>query len=344
MAETASRRAPLIAVIIPAYRVRSHILSVLARIGPEISRVFVVDDDCPMQSGDFVEQTCTDPRVVVLRNKENQGVGGAVVAGYQAAIAEGMDILVKVDGDGQMDPALISQLAAPILNGASDYTKGNRFFSPEAIEGMPLARLIGNMGLSFLTKLSSGYWDILDPTNGFTAIHARVANALPFEKLAKRYFFESDLLFRLSTLRAVVTDVPMASVYSHGASSLNAAKMVLPFLYRNLLNWWKRIAYSYFVRGFSFASLCLVVGAPLFGFGAVFGLARWVESSHLERDTPAGIIMLAVVPLLVGFQLLLAFVAADIASVPTKPLHSVLSIRPLKALQHFDTQTACDGR
>jgi dolichol-phosphate mannosyltransferase len=338
MSITASSKLALgsrIAVVIPCYRVKQHILGVIDRIGPEVEKIYVVDDKCPEQSGDFVEMNCLDTRVVVVRNSENQGVGGAVIAGYRAAIADGMEILVKVDGDGQMDPSLIAYLVAPIKAGKADYTKGNRFFSPEALEGMPATRLIGNAGLSFLTKISSGYWDMFDPTNGFTAIHALVADLLPLQKVAKRYFFESDLLFRLSTVRAVVVDIPMFSFYGSETSNMHAGRMFFPFLAKNLTNTWKRILYSYFVRGFSFASFCFFFGLVFLIFGASFGFCIWIKYSFAGVGAPTGTIMLAVLPLIFGFQLFLGFFAADIASVPVRPIHKIISILPAKPLRPF---------
>lgn len=328
-------RGARIAVVIPCYRVTQHIKGVIARIGNDITRIYVVDDACPDGSGDYVEQNCRDPRVVVLRNERNLGVRGAVLAGYQAAIAEGMDIIVKLDGDGQMDAALIQKLVAPIVQGVADYAKGNRFFSREALDGMPLARLLGNAGLSFLTKLSSGYWDVLDPTNGFTAIHAKVADLLPMQKIARRYFFESDVLFRLNTIRAVIADVPMFALYGNERSNMHAGEMLAPFLLMNLANCAKRVFYSYFLRGFSFASFCLVFGWLLFGFGLFFGVANWIAYATEGRLAPTGTVMLAIVPLILGFQLLMGFAAADIASVPTRPLHLMLEFRQLKPLRHF---------
>lgn len=329
------RPTPRIFVVIPSYKVKRHILDVIGRIGVEVERIYVVDDMCPDQSGAFVTANCADPRVVVLANSTNQGVGGAVMAGYQAAIADGADIIVKVDGDGQMDPALIPQLVAPIRQGQADYTKGNRFFSPESLTGMPAARLIGNAGLSFLTKMSSGYWDILDPTNGYTAIHARVADVIPFGKVAKRYFFESDLLFRLNTVRAVVADIPMFSVYAEEDSNFNAGKMLFPFLFKNIKNTWKRIFYSYFLRGFSFASFCFLFGFVLLALGGAVGLTSWVVNGIHGVPTPTGTIMIVVLALILGFQLLMGFIAADIASTPTRPLQSVLAIQPAKPLQPY---------
>ncbi|HZV64622.1 MAG TPA: glycosyltransferase family 2 protein, partial [Telluria sp.] len=189
-----------IAVVIPSYRVTRQVLDVIAGIGPEVSRIYVVDDQCPDSSGTLVRGACADPRVTVLQHAKNLGVGAAVMTGYRAAIADGATIIVKLDGDGQMDARLIPNFVAPILAGEADYTKGNRFYDLEQIHAMPPMRLFGNALLSLLTKLSSGYWDLFDPTNGYTAIHADAARHLPFDKISQRYFFETDMLFRLNTL------------------------------------------------------------------------------------------------------------------------------------------------
>lgn len=123
-------------------------------------------------SGEYVKAHCTDPRVTVVKHEKNKGVGGAVMTGYRAAIADGAKVIVKIDGDGQMDPSLLREFVMPILGGEADYTKGNRFYDLSNISRMPAMRLFGNAGLSFLAKLSTGYWNIFDPTNGYTAIHA----------------------------------------------------------------------------------------------------------------------------------------------------------------------------
>jgi glycosyltransferase involved in cell wall biosynthesis len=281
----------------------------------------VVDDRCPDRSGDLVRAKCTDPRVVVLDHEANQGVGGAVITGYRAAIAAGATVIVKVDGDGQMDTALIPSFVAPILAGEADYAKGNRFFNLEQIGAMPPLRLFGNAVLSLMTKLSSGYWDLFDPTNGYTAIHADAARYLPFEKISRRYFFETDMLFRLNTLGAVVVDVPMDAVYGDEVSNLKVSRIVTEFAAKHVRNFLKRLFYNYYLRNMSLASIELPLGLLLILFGAVFGIGHWLQSAHSEVSTPAGTVMLAALPVIMGVQLVLAFLAYDIASVPRRPLH-----------------------
>lgn len=310
-----------VAVVIPSYKVKAHILGVIKSIGSEIQTIYVVDDCCPEGSGDFVELHNQDSRVVVLRNPENQGVGGAVMTGYQAALADGVDIVVKIDGDGQMDPTLIESFISPILLGDADYTKGNRFYDLEKISAMPKMRLFGNAVLSFMTKLSSGYWDLFDPTNGFTAIHTDVVRHLPFNRISRRYFFETDMLFRLNTLRAVVVDIPMDAKYEDEVSNLKISKVVGEFLFKHIRNFGKRIFYNYYLRGMSLASLELPIALVLLVWGGGFGISHWIESMNTDIPTPAGTVMLSALPVIIGVQLLLAFIGHDIASGPKHPFH-----------------------
>jgi len=320
----AGSAAPAVAVVIPCYKVVSTIDGVLARIGPGVARIYCVDDACPEGSGDHIAANCTDSRVTVLRNERNLGVGGAVLRGFVQALADRADVMVKVDGDGQMDPALIPKFVGPILAGRADYTKGNRFFDLAYLRPMPGIRLFGNAVLSFLTKLSTGYWNMVDPANGYLAIHRKVAEILPLEKISERYFFESDMLFRLNTLGAVVEEVPMESVYGDETSNLRVREVWAEFLFKNVANFFKRMGYNYFLRGFSIASVELVLGFLLAAFGVVFGAVKWVGSFASGVPVTAGTAMLAGLPLILGVQLLLSFLAYDTRAVPTVPLHQRL--------------------
>ncbi|MEO6823752.1 MAG: glycosyltransferase family 2 protein [Nitrosospira sp.] len=313
-----------IAVVIPSFRVKSHINKVLSSIGLEVWRIYVVDDCCPDESGNFVRQNCRDPRVQVLWNKQNLGVGGAVLAGYRAAIADGANVIVKIDGDGQMDPALLPLFVAPIIAGEADYTKGNRFYNLENVRSMPPVRLIGNAVLSFMTKFSSGYWNIFDPTNGYTAIHANVIRILPLEKIKKRYFFESDMLFRLNTVRAKVMDIPMLARYAEEESNLNVHKVITEFFWHNIANGCKRIFYSYFLRDFSVATLELIFGLILLIGGGIFGAVEWYIHARQSTFASTGTVMLSALPVLSGLQLLLAFINYDVATVPSNAIHEQL--------------------
>jgi dolichol-phosphate mannosyltransferase len=310
-----------VAVVIPCYKVRQQILGVINSIGPEVNNIYIVDDKCPEASGAHVLDKNSDQRVKVLFHEINLGVGGAVMTGYQEAIKDGIDLIIKIDGDGQMDSKNIIKLIHPIRAGEADYAKGNRFYNLEKISSMPKIRLFGNACLSMMTKFSSGYWNLFDPTNGFTAIHKDAAKLLPFDKISRRYFFETDVLFRLNTLGAVVVDIPMDARYGDEVSNLKISKIFLEFLGKHTQNLFKRIFYNYYLRDMSLASIELPIGLCLFIFGTIFGAYHWNLSSQTGQMTAPGTVMIAGLALLMGLQLILAFLSYDISSVPKRPLH-----------------------
>lgn len=211
--------------------------------------------------------------------------------------------------------SLIHKFVIPIAKGEADYTKGNRFFNFSDSIGMPKIRLLGNIALSFLTKASSGYWKIFDPTNGYTAISTTILKLIPIDKLSKRYFFESDMLFRLSIANAKVVDVPMKAVYEDEESNLHIRKIFFPFLKGNITNFFKRLIYKYFLQDFNIASLELCFGVVLMFFGVTFGGVNWFQNSMSNVETPVGTIIIAALCIIVGFQLFLSFLSYDISNV-----------------------------
>lgn len=313
-----------VAVIVPCYRVTAHVLHVLKEIPPIVEGIFCVDDACPDKSGRLIEQTSTDPRVRVIYNEHNLGVGGAVKAGYRAAAAGGFDVAIKIDGDGQMDPHLIPRFIAAIASHSCDYAKGNRFFRIEDVRRMPKLRIFGNAILSLLSKISTGNWHIFDPTNGYTALHLATLDLLDLDKVANRYFFETDLLFRLNLARCVTRDLPMTAKYGDEISNLRISRIVLPFLWGHIRNTVKRIGYTYFLRDFHATSVTLVLGPPLLSGGVVFSLYHWWRSIHAGIPATAGTVMICALLLISGAQLLLSALAFDISNVPRDPMHLVL--------------------
>jgi glycosyltransferase involved in cell wall biosynthesis len=321
-----------IAIVIPCYKVRAHISSVLSGLTDRALRIYVVDDFCPEHTGDFVQTECAHPRVTVLFHSVNLGVGGAVITGYRQALEDDFDIIVKMDGDGQMDPAYLSVLVESLRLGEADYAKGNRFFDLYSLSTMPTTRLIGNAGLSFVSKLASGYWDIMDPTNGYTAIHRVALAHLPLDRLERRYFFESDMLFRLSTIRAVVRDVPMPAIYGEEVSNLNIGKVLMDFPKRFAVRIWKRFFYMYLMRDFNIGSVETITGVVLLLFGITFGSWHWVSSSSSGQVASTGTVMIAVLPIVIGVQLLLSAINYDISNRPSTPLQRVSTVR--RGLDH----------
>jgi len=317
---TPGPRTAAVAVVIPAYRVASRIPDVVSRIPALVRWIYVVDDACPEGSGEKLRAVAGDPRVQVVLHERNQGVGGATITGFRRALEDGADIVVKIDGDGQMDPAFLPELIAPLLKGEGDYAKGNRFWDLESLAAMPWGRLGGNSALSLVTKFSSGYWNMVDPTNGYVAIHREALRRLPLDKISRRYFFESDMLFRLYTVRAVVCDVAMPARYGDERSALRAGAVIPEFLYKHARNLAKRLFYGYFLRDFSIASVELVLGSLLLLWGISFGSLAWVRGAVHNEPASAGTVMLAALPVILGVQFLLSFLQFDYRNVPSQPL------------------------
>jgi dolichol-phosphate mannosyltransferase len=305
-------------VVIPAYKLTHEVINLIESIPPIVSKVVVIDDACPDKSGNLIEKLCKDSRVSVHYNQENLGVGGAVKKGYKIAIENNAEIVIKLDGDGQMDPRNIPKLVAPLLNHEADYTKGNRFYTLNSLKVMPKKRLIGNSILSVISKFSTGYWNIFDPNNGFTAISRNALENLDLSQISDSYFFESDMLFRLYCNRVVVQDVPMNSIYGNEQSSLSISKITFEFIFKHFRNSIKRFFYAYILRDASVASLELPLGFLLLIFGVGNSIITWLNSSTTGIPNNPGTVMLSGLAILTGIQFILAFIAYDVSNVPRK--------------------------
>ena len=306
-----------ISVVIPSYKVSKYILDVIKDIPEFVNHIIIVDDKCPQNSGQ-IAKTSTDNRVIICYHEKNLGVGGAVITGYKKALELNSDIVIKIDGDGQMDVNYTQKLIQPILDGKADYTKGNRFTDFKALRAMPKVRLFGNSGLSFLVKAASGYWNLMDPTNGYTAISKHALEELDLDNIAKRYFFESDMLINLNIENAVVVDVEIPAKYGDEKSSLSITKTLVGFPPKLFKGLCKRIFLKYFIYDFNMLSLYLVVGLPMLFFGIVFGSIKWIEAIVSNIETSTGTIMLAVLPIILGTQFILQAIQIDMNNIPRK--------------------------
>ena len=306
-----------IAVVIPCYRVSEQIKDVIASIPKFIDYVIVVDDACPENSGMIVNDLRED-RIKVMFHKRNEGVGGAMISGFKKALELRIDIVVKLDGDGQMNPNDIAKLMQPLLNNNADYAKGNRFRDAKALKQMPKVRLLGNSLLSFAIKLASGYWNIMDPANGFCAISRHALCKLNLDKIDNRYFFETDMLINLNLVNMVVEDVPLPAIYSNETSSLSIKKIILTFPLKILKGLAKRI---YYIYDFNMASVYLLIAIPLLLFGLFFGGYRWIVGIMENTENNSGTIMLAALPIILGMQFLLQAISIDINSIPKNSSH-----------------------
>jgi dolichol-phosphate mannosyltransferase len=321
---------PVVAVVIPAYRASASIKQVLEGIPLWVAHIIVIDDASPDNTVEVLSWL-TDSRLHLVRHEVNQGVGGAVLSGYEQASALGAEIIVKMDSDGQMNPAWLPALIEPLQRGEADYVKGNRFLHVRELTQMPLLRRIGNLGLSFLTKAASGQWHIFDPTNGYTAINAALVPLLNHERIHRRYFFESSMLLELGWHRAVVRDVYIPARYGAEKSSLSEWQALHTFPWLLLRGLVRRIIFQYFLRDFTTVSLFLLIGNLALWFGLGWGGYHWYLSGKQGVVASTGTVMIAVLPIILGFQLLLQALATDIQSVPREPIHRT---------QHWITTTA----
>lgn len=302
-----------IAVVIPSFKVKKFLKQVVLTLPEFVDFVIVIDDKCPQKSYEVVEGL---DKVTIIHHSQNQGVGGAVVNGYKKSMELKADIVVKIDGDGQMDSNKIYKLIKPILDRKADYTKGNRFRDFKALKSMPKVRLFGNSVLSFLIKMASGYWSIMDPTNGFTAINRQSLEDLDLNKLSKRYFFESDMLINLNIENKIVKDISIPAKYGDEKSSLNISKILYQFPPKIVKGLSKRVFFKYFIYNFNMASIYMIFGFSMLIFGVVFGSIKWCESMASSIEASTGTVMLAVLPIILGVEFLLQAINIDINSEP----------------------------
>ncbi len=325
MAQPLDFAAYRIAAVIPAYKVERQIEAVLCGLPPYIKHVIVVDDASPDRTGELVEALAArDRRIVLIRHERNQGVGGAMVSGFRRSLELGAQVIVKIDGDGQMDITRLPDLLSPLVLGKADYAKGNRFRDFAALRHMPLIRRVGNMGLAFLSKAATGYWNLFDPTNGFLAIRAEALAQLPLEAIDRTYFFETSMLANLYLLGAVVQDVPMPARYKGEVSSLLIHRVLFEFPPKLLATMVRRALLKNFIYDFSMVTVYLLAGVPLLLFGVIFGAIKWIHYAGLDIPAPTGTVILPTLCVLLGIQLLLSAIESDLRSVPRQPISSAL--------------------
>ncbi len=314
-----------IVAVIPCYRVEREIQSVLQDVPSYIKHIVVVDDASPDSTRDLVTASAKiDSRILLMRHASNRGVGGAMITGYKKALELGAQVVVKIDGDGQMDVDHLPVLLKPLIEGKADYTKGNRFRDFKSLQQMPFIRRVGNMGLAFLAKAATGYWNMFDPTNGFNAIRAEVLAQLPLDKIDPTYYFETSMLANLYLIGAVVKDVPMPARYKGEVSSLLIHRILFEFPQKLFATFLRRLVLKNFIYDFSMASIYLLTGLPLLIFGLIFGIYKWIQYASIGIPAPTGTVMLPTLSVLLSIQLLLSAIEIDLRSVPTEPLSSPL--------------------
>lgn len=309
----------IITVVIPCYNVARHIKDVICNIPDSISYIIVVNDCSKDDTESILLKLANEnKKIIYIRHEVNQGVGGAMITGYKRSMELNADITIKMDGDGQMDAAYIPVLVKPLVEDKADFVKGNRFRELKALQAMPISRRIGNLGLSFIIKAASGYWNVFDPTNGFTAIKNETLKSMNFNKIHKRYYFETSVLIELYYANAVVNDIPMKARYGDEVSGLSRTKTLFQFPPKLFIAFIRRIILKYFLFDFNIASIYIIFGLPLFLFGLYYGITNYIKYSTSHIGAPTGTVVIPTLLIILGFQLLLSAVSYDITNYPKK--------------------------
>lgn len=309
-----------IAAVVPAYKEELMIAQVITTMPDFVDDIVIVDDCSPDATSERV-RAVGDDRVTLVRHEVNQGVGGAIITGHRTALELGSDVNVVMAGDAQMDPDYLPSLLDPVTDGGFGFAKANRFYSPESFSGMPRHRIFGNIALSFFTKFASGYWNLFDPQNGYTATRADVIRRVPLERVARRYSFENDLLIHLNILQVPATDIPIPAVYGEEISSIKLRRVVPELLNKLTVGFWTRVWYRYVLWSFSPIALLLFLGLILFTFGIAVSIWLLFQIVGTVIAT-AGTVMLAALPLMLGTQLLISALQLDIQATPSTPTYT----------------------
>ena len=306
-----------IGCVIPCYKGGHKTIEVINKSLNVVDFIVLVDDKCPLQTGKLIYKTIgTNPNLKILFNKHNRGVGYSTKKGMRYLIEHGYDIVVKVDADGQINPELIGELVIPIVDGKSEASKGNRFYSVDHVISMPPLRLAGNLGLSFLSKISTGYWELFDPTNGFIAFKSSALKRVRLEKTDNRYFFESDLLFQSSLAQITFAQIPMISIYGDEVSSLRPMREISRFAGKHLINFLKRLVYQYFVLDFNAGSLELLGGSLGLLLTAILSVKILISGIFHGTYASSGESSLFAVLSIITVQMFIAFLYYDATQQP----------------------------
>jgi len=303
-----------VAVVVPAFKEQAHIASVITSMPALVDYILVVDDASP-DGTSAAASAVQDPRTEVIRHEHNKGVGGAIVTGHRRALELGADVSVVMAGDGQMDPLHLPRLLRPLVQDGFAFAKANRFYSATSYAGMPAHRVIGNVLLTFMTKAASGYWNLVDPQNGYTAITRECLERLPLDRLAERFEFENDQLIWLNILDARAVDVPIPALYGSEVSSIRLHAVVPRLTLLLFRGFWRRVWLKYVLWSFSAVALLLITGTLLLVFGTVVGIWAMIASIGAP-EASTGTWLLAVAPSLVGIQFLVQALVLDIQATP----------------------------
>jgi glycosyltransferase involved in cell wall biosynthesis len=302
-----------VAVVIPAYNEEQLLAPTVEGIPSFVDRVYVVDDH---STDGTLERArgLPDQRVRVLEHEQNQGVGAAIVTGYQQALEERIDVTAVMAADNQMDPDDLLHLCEPVARGELDYAKANRLFTGQAWQLIPRYRYLGNAALSLLTKIASGYWHIADSQSGYTAVSLEYLELLDLDRIYKRYGFPNDMLVHLNVWNARVRDIPSRPIYGVGERSGIRLRKVVPAISWLLMKgfFW-RMREKYVIRDFHPLVFFYMFGFLMTVLGLGLGIAEVVLRIQ-GNAVSAGTVVLVALLLIFGSQFTLFAMWFDMES------------------------------
>jgi glycosyltransferase involved in cell wall biosynthesis len=293
-----------VGVVMPAYNEELLLAPTLAGIPDFVDRVYVVDDASRDSTvGRAHTAAAGDPRIVVIVNERNAGVGASVVTGYKRAIADRIDVICVMNADNQMDPSELVALATPVARGELDYAKANRLFTGQAWELIPHYRYLGNAVLSLLTKIASGYWHVADAQAGYTAISLPMLEQLDLDRIYPRYGYPNDMLVHLNVWNARVRDFPSRPIYGIGEQSEIRLRKVVPTISWLLFKgfWW-RLGQKYVIRDFHPLVFFYMFGLVMSLAGLALGIAQAVLRYGFDVAATAGTVVLIALLLMFGLM------------------------------------------
>ena len=302
-----------VTVVVPCYNEEKMVGMTVATMPDIVDTIITVNDGSTDDTLNVLHRLATeDPRVIVLDNDRNHGIGYSLVNGFKHALATtDSDIIGVLAGDAQCDPTYIAPMLEELDDEKLDYVKANRFFHRDALKAMPRYRQLGNIFISLLTKFSTGYYSISDTQNGYGFFTRRIMEKMDFFYIGERYDYENTMLIALSIAGARIKDVPVPAIYGDETSTIKVLPTSLRALRAVWVGFWRRLYRKYILLSFHPVALFLLSGLFLALIGFVFGVVLIVNRVVNGVSPSSGTVMLVVLPLIVGFQLLMTSILMD---------------------------------
>jgi dolichol-phosphate mannosyltransferase len=308
------------AVVIPCYNIPNGLDTIILSIPEFVDIILIIDDACPKQTVfSQLSSFNNDARVLYHRNNKNEGVGGSFYQGYLLAKENNCSLIAKLDGDSQHTGHDLERYFKEIIERKADFIKGNRFYSSQIISKMPLLRLIGNSLLSFLCKMNSGYWTVMDPTFGKFATSIACLDSLNWKRIGRRYTFETTLLCALSIEFVKILQLRELAVYGNETSGLKPAKLIFPLLKGLIKLGIIRVIHQHFLRSFSLLTFLLPIWLVLLPYTIYFVTSSWADASRNITYSAPGTVAISLLLTTGSLILPLIILILDMINEPKRP-------------------------